>query len=216
MAVDIGGFPKPVPRTASAANKWNQAYPAPTLQSGPAAPVGLTPPAVPTANGGTGGVSVNTDVLSTVADNMNTLYETVKAAYSQLNDVVPIAPGAFWDANQLKTTVGSPGDGSTSDLVNSYLAVLIDLGNGLADIQNSLLKMQSTYSTFDALNQVSVSDLDNDLSAAQSDFTDMMTAAGGSGGATTGGTGPAGGTGSGGSGSAGSGSAGGGGTASAA
>jgi hypothetical protein len=182
----------PPPAAASSANQWNGSSPPATTQAGPTTPSGITPPAVPTTGGGSGTVSVNTDLLSTVANNLDTLNSSVDSAFSKLSGLTPLAPGAFWDAYQLKAAVGSPGDGSTSDLVNSYMAVLTDLGAGLKDIQNALQQMKSTYTTFDQLNQMKVSDLDTDLNSAESNFTTMMTANGGSSGtsSTTGNTPP--------------------------
>lgn len=185
MAVG-GGFTRPKPNVSSTPQSWPPSHkPSATTQAGPTKPVGITPPPVPTVGGGAGDVSVNTDLLSTVADNMDTLYDAVKAAYAKLNELTPIAPGAFWDAYQLQTAVGSPNDGSTSDLVNSYLAVLTDLGNGLTDIKNTLNQMRSTYTTFDDLNKAEATDIQSDLSTATAEFSNMMAAEGGTGGTTT-------------------------------
>lgn len=168
------------PSAATSANQWdNQNYPVPSSQTLNTS-TGVSAPPVPSGNGYTG-VSVDSDLLTVVGNNMSDLQQSVKKAYDRLNALYPLAPGAFWDAYQLQNKVGSPNDGTSSDLVSSYLAVLQDLGNGLGDVHNTLMTMGSKYKTFSDLNDMKTSDLDNDLAGAQSAMSNMMSDNGGSG-----------------------------------
>jgi hypothetical protein len=152
-------------------------------------PSGINPPSVPSGENGQNDVSVNTDLLATVANNVGSLQKTVQTATGKLQNMNPLAPGAFYDAYTLKAKVGSSSDDSNSStsLVNSYLSVLTDLTNGLSDLQIALTQMQSKYKTFDDLSKLSVSDLDNDLNNTSDDFNNMMTDNGGNGSSPPGG-----------------------------
>jgi hypothetical protein len=149
-----------------------------------------SPPAVPSIDDGKGGTSVNTDALTTVAGNIGQLSTAVQTALGTLNDMSPVAPGGLVESYTLKNKVGSPsgqsGGGSGSGgqsgssgqsgngLTPSYQQVLGELVQGLAEIQNALSTMASTYSTFDDLNKLTVQDLEGDLGNAEADFGAMM------------------------------------------
>ena len=143
----------------------------------------LTPPPVPTEIGGAGETAVNTPSMDVFASNIGKLVAPVQDALSQLGALSPIAAGAFADAYNVQNKVsGNPNNSktsSTSDLVSSYKAVLQDLAQGLTDVQSATQKMSKTYTTTNDLNNMNVTDLKNDLNAAQGDFGNMMSANGG-------------------------------------
>lgn len=154
-----------------------QSYPGPQLPAGP--PGYPAAPTVPALANGKGDTSVNTDALGVVAGNIGQLYDAVQQAYSVLTGTPKLAPGGLFESYELIDRVGYPNDGSTSSLADSYLQVLQDLSAGLYDIRGALQQMQSTYSTFDDMNKMKVQDLENDLSNAEADFSNVMTDNGG-------------------------------------
>ena len=184
---------------------WNQSdAPAATPNSGPqVTPTengNLTPPGVPKQNGGSGSTVVDTASMDTFASNMGKLIAPVNDALSKLKALEPLAPGAFADAYNVQTKVSGASSSTTGDgLVPNYTTVLQDLVNGLTDIQSAAQQMSSKYKTADDLNNMSVTDLQNNLNQAQGDFSNMMSANGGMGATTTTTTGGTGNGGSGGS-----------------
>jgi hypothetical protein len=153
----------------------------PRSQSNPVLPAPVpASPAVPSQYGGSGATSVNTPSLDVFATNMGQLVDMARNALSQLTGLPPVAPGAFYHAYQIQDKV-SGASGSSNDLVANYQGVLTDLANGLTDIQSAAQNMSQKYTTTDDLNNMSVTDLQNDLSVSQGDFTGMMSANGGSG-----------------------------------
>jgi hypothetical protein len=153
------------------------------VQQGPQPPPGApgypAPPDVPALTDGKGNTSVNTDALGVVAGNMDTLYNAVQQAYQVLSGAPRLAPGGLFESYQLKNKVGFPHDGQPTSLASSYLQVLQDLGQGLSDIKSALAQMQKTYTTFDDLNKIKIQDLENDLTNAEADFTNVITDGGG-------------------------------------
>lgn len=190
-------YPSSIAKPASSADPWpgyNGAPPA--SQPGPVISSqegeNLIPPPVPSqAGSGPGTTTVDTPSLGTFAANIGALLVPVKDAYTQLNTLPTVKPGLFYHAYQIQSKVNgaqstSTGSASASNLVTNYLAVLNDLADGLTQIQNAAQQMSQKYTTFDELNQMKAAELQGDLANANTEFSQMMSANGG-----TGGTGPA-------------------------
>jgi hypothetical protein len=165
---------------------------------------------VPSQTGAGGKTVVNTAALDTFASNINQLIGPVKDAYNQLQKLNPLQIGSLHESTGLEMKINSATSGSSGSggLVDSYSAVLNDLANGLTDIYNAAKTMSKNYTTADDLNGMSVTDLQNAFSKAQGDFSNMISANGGTSASSTPGGSGSGGSGSGGSGSGGSGSGG--------
>ncbi|MFF7705285.1 hypothetical protein [Streptomyces lydicus] len=147
-----------------------------------------TPPAVPGANRGSGSTSVDTPSLDVVARNIESLKEPVKDAMDRLRQV-RIAPGSFYDADQLKTkTVGANADGGLKD---QMVKALSDLYNGLTDVSDAMRTLSKNYSTAEEANGIKAADLGKSIERAQADFGAMLKDTGGAPAAPGGGGGSA-------------------------
>ncbi|WP_310719268.1 hypothetical protein [Streptomyces lydicus] len=147
-----------------------------------------TPPAVPGANRGSGSTSVDTPSLDVVARNIESLKEPVKDAMDRLRQV-KLAPGSFYDADQLKTkTVGANADGGLKD---QMVKALSDLYNGLTDVSDAMRTLSKNYSTAEEANGIKAADLGKSIERAQADFGAMLKDTGGAPAAPGGGGGSA-------------------------
>jgi hypothetical protein len=177
--------PPPPPPPPPPVTQWNpnDANP-PSQVSGPQSSK-PTPPPVPAPNSGPDGQTVvNTVALDTFASNISQLIGPVKDAYNKLQQINPLQIGKLYESSALENKINSSGQsasgGGSGGLVDSYIAVLDDLANGLQDIYNTAAAMSLKYTTADELNGMSVTDLQNALNSAQGSFGNMMTANGGS------------------------------------
>jgi hypothetical protein len=159
-------------------NSWpsSDAGSPPSSTVSPVKPVPLAP-TVPKYSSEAGTTVVDVPALQIYASNIGQLIGPVEDALTQLKNLEPVAPGAFYHAYQILTKVD--GTNGTGGLVPSYSQVLTDLANGLTDIQNAANQMAAKYKTFDDLNKMQVTDLQNDLNTAESDFNALMSANGG-------------------------------------
>ncbi|MGW1029003.1 hypothetical protein ACWD4J_35890 [Streptomyces sp. NPDC002577] len=128
-----------------------------------------TPPPVPGGSGSGRRTSVDTPSMELFADNMDKLAEPVKQAYQKLLELHRVNPGAFYDAYMLRqVSCGANGD---SGLQNTYLKILHDLGQGLADISSGARLLSQKYKTVEEESKMTAEDLNNAFQSAQSDFT---------------------------------------------
>ncbi|MFG3113668.1 hypothetical protein ACGF4C_04680 [Streptomyces sp. NPDC048197] len=135
-----------------------------------------TPPAVPGTSRGMGSTSVDTPSLDVVARNIESLKEPVKDAMDRLRQV-RLAPGSFYDADQLKTkTVGANADGG---LKEQMVKALSDLYNGLTDVSDAMRTLSRNYSTAEEANGIKAADLRKSIERAQADFGAMLKDTGG-------------------------------------
>jgi hypothetical protein len=139
----------------------------------------LQVPRVPTSSGsGNGGTSVDTNPMDVFADNIDQLITPTKTASTTL-DAISVQPGAFYHANQMRTTVNGPN--ADNGLKEQYIKTLSDLGQGLADLRDGVRQMSAKYTTIEDANTMTATDFQTDMASSQGDFTQMMTDAGGSG-----------------------------------
>lgn len=142
-------------------------------------------PAVPSGSGPGHGTSVDTASLDVFANNIDLLIAPTKTASTTLG-TVSVAPGAFYHANQMRTTVNGPnGD---AGLKEQYVKTLSDLGQGLADLRDGIRQLSAKYTTIEDANTMTATDFQTAMSSSQGDFTQMMTDAGGSGSSTSSGS----------------------------
>jgi hypothetical protein len=140
-------------------------------------------PTVPASSGSGHGTSVDTASLDTFADNIDLLIAPTKTASTTLG-TVSVAPGAFYHANEMRTTVNGPN--ADAGLKEQYIKTLSDLGQGLADLRDGVRQLSAKYTTVEDANTMTATDFQTAMSSSQGDFTQMMTDAGGSGGSSTG------------------------------
>lgn len=163
--------PSPKRQPAPQPDQWDQStFHAPTGQSGPRSD-NVTPPPVPAEKGKGGRTVVDTPSLDLFASNMDQLAGPVKDAYNKLLNLKAVAPGAFYDAYQLRSAVSGP-DG-TQGLQDTYLKILHDLGQGLGDISSGVRTMSKNYSTIEEENKMSADDVSTALESAQGDFSKL-------------------------------------------
>ena len=130
-----------------------------------------TAPPVPGGSGNGRRTSVDTPSMELFADNMDRLAGPVKQAYQQLLDLQRVNPGAFYDAYMLRqASCGTNGD---SGLQNTYLKILHDLGQGLADISTGMRQLSAKYKTTEEEAKMTAEDLNKAMQSAQSDFTKL-------------------------------------------
>jgi hypothetical protein len=104
---------------------------------------------------------------------MDKLAEPVKQAYQKLLQLQRVNPGAFYDAYKLReVSCGANGD---SGLQNTYLKILHDLGQGLADISTGMRQLSAKYKTTEEEAKLTAEDLNNAMQSAQGDFTKIGT-----------------------------------------
>ena len=93
-------------------------------------------------------------------------------------DTVQVEPGSFYYAGQIRTAVNGTGTGT--GLKNTFITVLTDLLNGLADIATGLNELVQLYATPEDLNNAQVKKLEgamsNSFSKASGEFNTLGTA----------------------------------------
>lgn len=132
-----------------------------------------TPPPIPGGSGNGRRTSVDTPSMELFAGNMDKLAEPVKQAYHKLMELQRVNPGAFYDAYMLRqVSCGANGD---TGLQNTYLKILHDLGQGLADISTGMRQLSAKYKTTEEEAKMTAEDLNKAMQSAQSDFTKLGT-----------------------------------------
>ncbi|MDO0916579.1 hypothetical protein QQM39_38890 [Streptomyces sp. DT2A-34] len=107
------------------------------------------------------------------AGNMDKLAEPVKQAYQKLMELQRVNPGSFYDAYMLRqVSCGANGD---TGLQNTYLKILHDLGQGLADISTGMHQLSAKYKTTEEEAKMTAEDLNKAMQSAQSDFSKLGT-----------------------------------------
>jgi hypothetical protein len=165
--VDILGPDKPSPPSPKP-KEWDPTtFHAPHTRSGPKTNV-VEPPAVPGERGKGGRTVVDTPSLDLFASNMDKLAEPVQKAYSKLLNLKTVAPGAFYDAYQLRSA--SSGANGDQGIQATYLKILHDLGQGLADIKSGAQTLSKKYTTTEEENKMSADEVSTAMQSAQGDF----------------------------------------------
>jgi hypothetical protein len=160
MSFDVPPPPPPVEWTPG-----DDTNPGPTQQN----PSG-SGPGMPT--------SVDTPSLDAFATYMGELIPTLNALLPGLN-LVNVQPGAFYHADQIRELInGLNGD---SGLKSRFTQVISDLVQGLTDIQTAVNEMSTKYQGTEDLNNMSVTDLQNDFQQVEGDFSSLMSDAGSTG-----------------------------------
>ncbi|MEE4418867.1 MULTISPECIES: hypothetical protein [Streptomyces] len=114
---------------------------------------------------------MDTPSLDVVARNIESLKAPVKDAMDRLRQV-RVAPGSFYDADQLKTkTVGANADGG---LKSQLVKALSDLYNGLTDVGDAMRTLSKNYTTAEEANGIKAVDLHKSIERAQADFGAML------------------------------------------
>ncbi|MFF7400907.1 hypothetical protein [Streptomyces murinus] len=154
-----------------------------TLESGHGTVTASTtfnPPNVPGGSGHPGsGTSVDTPSMLLFADNIDKLIQPTRDAATELGKV-QAEPGAFYHANQIRTKVNGPN--ADSGLKESYIKVFQDLAQGLGDLRDGVKQLAQHYTTLEDAGRMKATDLQNAMQSTSSDFTSLVTDAGGSGG----------------------------------
>ncbi|MFF4902939.1 hypothetical protein [Streptomyces sp. NPDC001068] len=140
-------------------------------------PAPVKAPAVPGGGGGGSGTSVSTPSLELFARNIDALIKPVQDAAARMEGV-RVAPGAFYDANVMRTKVtGTDGHGG---LKQTYTAVLDILATGLTDMRDGMRKLSRDYARIEDANGMSAKKLAEAFANTPDDFDQMMAANGGS------------------------------------
>jgi hypothetical protein len=138
-------------------------------------------PRIPSSSGSGAKTVVNTQALTTFASNIDQLIAPVSNAQTEVAGLSPVAAGAFDKAWTISDAVTGGGDSKSTPMTTSFGLVLKDLAKGLADLRDAANKMATTYTTTDALNGMSVSDLQRVLDQPTADFNGLVGGSGGSG-----------------------------------
>ncbi|MEU9345161.1 hypothetical protein AB0D74_28560 [Streptomyces sp. NPDC048278] len=141
----------------------------------------FVPPPVPGGDGHNG-TSVSTPSLDLFASNIDLLIQPVRDVATGLSDVA-IAPGAFYHANKMRTTVNGPN--ADDGLKKSYGEALSALVRGLTDLRDGVRGLSLKYTTTEDANNATAQDLADAFTTTTADFNTMMTSNGGSGTTTT-------------------------------
>ncbi|MEU5095072.1 hypothetical protein [Streptomyces sp. NPDC020996] len=145
----------------------------------------FVPPPVPGGDGHNG-TSVSTPSMDLFATNIDLLIQPVRDVATGLSGIA-VAPGAFYHANVMRTTVNGPN--ADGGLKKSYGDALSALVKGLTDLRDGVRALSRKYGTAEEANRMTAGDLADAFAATTADFNTMMTSNGGSGMATTTGTG---------------------------
>lgn len=138
------------------------------------------PPNVPGGSGKPGsGTSVDTPSMLLFADNIDKLIKPARDAATELQKV-QVEPGAFYHANQIRTKVNGPN--ADSGLKDQYIKVFQDLAQGLGDLRDGIKQLAQHYTTLEDAGKMKATDLQSAMQSTSSDFTSLVTDAGGSGG----------------------------------
>ncbi|MGW5651284.1 hypothetical protein [Streptomyces humi] len=141
----------------------------------------FVPPPVPGGDGHNG-TSVSTPSLDLFANNIDLLIQPVRDVATGLSDVA-VAPGAFYHANKMRTTVN--GANADDGLKKSYGDALSALVRGLTDLRDGVRGLSRKYATTEDANSMTAQDLADAFTTTTADFNTMMTSNGGSGMTTT-------------------------------
>ncbi|MCG7202652.1 hypothetical protein [Streptomyces arenae] len=141
----------------------------------------FVPPPVPGGDGHNG-TSVSTPSLDLFAGNIDLLIQPVRDVATGLSDVA-VAPGAFYHANKMRTTVN--GANADDGLKKSYGDALSALVRGLTDLRDGVRGLSRKYATTEDANSMTAQDLADAFTTTTADFNTMMTSNGGSGMTTT-------------------------------
>ncbi|MEV8545587.1 hypothetical protein [Streptomyces sp. NPDC051572] len=141
----------------------------------------FVPPPVPGGDGSSG-TSISTPSMDLFASNIDLLIQPVRDIATGLDDV-SVAPGAFYHANTMRTTVN--GANADSGLKKSYGDALSALVRGLTDLRDGVRQLSTNYTTTEDANRMTADDLADAFTTTSADFNTMMTANGGSGNTTT-------------------------------
>ncbi|OIK26141.1 hypothetical protein VT52_017875 [Streptomyces malaysiense] len=140
----------------------------------------FSPPDVPGGSGDPGsGTSVDTPSMLLFADNIDKLIQPTRDAATELGKV-QAEPGAFYHANRIRAKVNGPN--ADSGLKESYIRVFQDLARGLGDLRDGVEQLAQHYTTLEDAGRMKATDLQNAMQSTSSDFTSLVTDAGGSGG----------------------------------
>jgi hypothetical protein len=131
----------------------------------------------PNGSGPTPPTTVDTPSLDAFATYMGELIPTLNNLLPDLK-LVDVQPGAFYHADQIRAVIN--GLNADAGLKNKFTLVIADLVQGLTDIQTAVTTMSSKYKSTEDVNNMSVTDLQNEFQTVQSDFTTLMNDAGGS------------------------------------
>lgn len=168
--------PKSNPNTNNNPAEWNPTQvnrpPGQPLPSGN----GPVAPLVPGGKDASGHTVVDTPSLELFASNIALLIPVVKGVMTDLGDV-NVQPGAFYHADQIRLKLG--GANGDAGLKAQFIAVLKDLANGLTDVHDAIHSLSKTYARTEDANGMKVTDLQNDFTQAQADFTALITDASG-------------------------------------
>ncbi|MEV7393539.1 MULTISPECIES: hypothetical protein [unclassified Streptomyces] len=139
----------------------------------------FNPPNVPGGSGNPGsGTSVDTPSMLLFADNIDKLIQPTRDAAGVLQKV-QVEPGAFYHANQIRTKVNGPN--ADAGLKEQYIKVFQDLAQGLGDLRDGVKALAQQYTTLEDAGHMKATDLQNAMQTTTSDFTSLVTDAGGSG-----------------------------------
>ncbi|MEU6028856.1 hypothetical protein ABZ825_17880 [Streptomyces tauricus] len=136
----------------------------------------FVPPPVPGGDG-QGGTSVSTPSLDLFASNIDLLIQPVRDVATGLDEVA-VAPGAFYHANVMRSTVNGPN--ADGGLKKSYGVALSALVRGLTDLRDGARTLSRKYTTAEEDNSLTATDLADAMRTATADFNTMMTSNGGS------------------------------------
>ncbi len=137
----------------------------------------FVPPPVPGGDGHNG-TSVSTPSLDLFASNIDLLIQPVRDVATGLDDVA-IAPGAFYHANVMRTSVNGPN--ADAGLKKSYGDALSALVRGLTDLRDGVKGLSHKYATTEDANGMTAQDLADAFTTTTADFNTVMTSNGGTG-----------------------------------
>src|SRR5215470_9296546 len=141
----------------------------------------FTAPPVPGGKGASGkGISVDTPSMEILAGNIDKLIDPVKKALSTLPPNLMVAPGAFYHANKIRSSVTGANGDDDGALKTQFVKVLSDLVNGLTDISGGVRTLIASYKNNDDLSRMKAKDLSDAMSGATDDFNGLMSDGGGS------------------------------------
>ncbi|WP_217553124.1 hypothetical protein [Streptomyces sp. GbtcB6] len=135
----------------------------------------FVPPPVPGGDGHDG-TSVSTPSLDLFASNIDLLIQPVRKLATDLTDV-SVAPGAFYHANVMRTTINGPN--ADAGLKKSYSDALSALVRGLTDLRDGVRGLSQKYATTEDANNMTAQDLSDAFTTTTADFNTMMTSNGG-------------------------------------
>jgi hypothetical protein len=130
----------------------------------------LPPIALPPLPGdlpaGPDGVQVETRSLTDFADLVERLNLMITAAYDRLASVRPVQPGAFGQANDVRTKVNGE-----NGLVAGHMNVLNDLNNGFVELRDGMRGLALRYQNVEDANSITAETFDNAVVDAGPLFT---------------------------------------------